>query len=241
MKRRIVMVAHMPSRPKTDRVQASLSARGYELDWRYVAEGEPLPEDLDSYAATVIYGGSMCVRDAETTAPYLTDELRWIDRWAAAEKPLLGICLGAQLLAHSLGGRVDAHPDGLKEIGFHPVTPTASANGFLPSRLHMYQWHGDGFEAPRSAELLATGETFAHQAFRYAGRLYGIQFHPEVTPVIMERWMNEASEMMASPGAHDPERQRSDSQRHDAAMALWLEQFLDGWLAEVESELATAV
>ena len=80
---------------------------------------------------------------------------------------------------------------------------------------------------PEGAELLATGPTFRNQAFRYGCRAYGIQFHPEVTGRVMNRWISEAEHMLAEPGAHDAERQRRDSRVYDQTVSLWLESFLD--------------
>ena len=86
-------------------------------------------------------------------------------------------------------------------------------------------------------DLLAVGPTFPNQAFRYGRAAYGIQFHPEVTGQVIERWCSEAAHMLAEPGAHDAERQRADAARYDAAMAEWLDDFFDSWLGAPTSGL----
>ena len=93
------------------------------------------------------------------------------------------------MLAHVLGGRVWRHPDGLHEVGYCPVLPTAEGADLFESPFHAFQWHRDAFEVPRSCALLARGgEAFENQAFQYGASAFGVQFHPEVTPSTMVKW-----------------------------------------------------
>ncbi len=225
MSGKILLVRHMPN-ARVDRLAHELTERGYELQAVNVAEGQPLPS-RDAFDAAVIYGGAQMVEQAGEL-DYLRDELKWIEKWLETDKPLLGICLGSQLLAHTLGGSVRPHKEGLSEIGFYPVKPTNAGRPLIPADLMVYHWHLQGFEAPRSAELLATGETFENQAFRY-GRAYGLQFHPEVTPDIQESWLDEASHMLDYPGPQPREKQLLEAQRHLARLGRWLSGFLDHW------------
>ncbi len=105
-------------------------------------------------------------------------------------KPLLGVCLGAQMLARHLGHRVYRHPEGKVEIGYYPIVPTEAGEALCaaPFPTHVYQWHREGFDLPRGATLLAAGSDFEAQAFRYGPAAYGLQFHPEVTYAMMCRW-----------------------------------------------------
>lgn len=223
---RILLVRHMPN-ARVDLVARELSARGFKLENVNVAEEEPLPshERLD---AAVIYGGAQMVEQA-SDLNYLREELKWIETWLETGKPLLGICLGSQLLAHTLGGSVGPHKEGLSEIGFYPVSPTEAGRGLIPEDLMVYHWHLQGFSAPRSAELLATAETFENQAFRY-GRAYGLQFHPEMTADIHESWLELGSHMLDNPGAHSRDKQRADARRYLAPLGDWLSDFLDHWM-----------
>jgi GMP synthase (glutamine-hydrolysing) len=174
----------------------------------------------------VVYGGSQSVNEAEQHA-YLRAELDWIQSWVADERPYLGLCLGAQLLARALGAGVGPHPGGLHEIGFVPVQATPSGQRFFPGPLHVYQWHYEGFSIPDGGELLATGETFPNQAFRVARRAFGLQFHAEATPQMRNQWLDAAGAALSKPGAHGRERQLEDAKRFEQPMADWLLGFID--------------
>jgi GMP synthase (glutamine-hydrolysing) len=211
---------------RDDRVARSLTARGFALDQRFVAKGDPLPELAEEHAVCVVYGGPQMASQAEDI-DYLAEELRWIDRWVGAGRPFLGICLGAQMLARSQGARVGTHREGLHEIGYVQVHPTPRGREVLPEPLHVYHWHSEGFEVPPGAELLASGRVFENQAFRLDGRTYGLQFHPEVTREMMLEWMDEAGHMLSWPGAQAREAQLSGNARHHEPLGAWLERFLD--------------
>lgn len=230
MSKTVLLVDH-PVGKRDDRAARMLADRGYALRWCSPGKGDTLPERGDEFCGAVVYGGPESANDGDSK-PYIRREIDWIGRWVAGGRPLLGICLGAQLLARALGARVAPHPQGLHEIGYVPVSPTEAGDGFLGAGLHVYHWHKEGFEVPEGAELLAVGPTFPNQAFRYGRRVYGLQFHPEVTRKVLVRWMEEAGHMLSAPGAHGAERQLADAQRFDAPMSRWLEGFLDSWLSE---------
>ena len=228
MTKTIVLVDH-PVGKRDDRASKRIEQRGYRVEWCCPGEELSLPEIRDDHAGVVVYGGPESVNDLQRW-PYLRDELDWIGTWLATGRPYFGICLGAQLLATALGARVSRHPEGHHEIGYVEIAPTPAANGFMDDSLHVYHWHNEGFDVPDSAELLATGPVFGNQAFRAGPKTYGIQFHPEVTPKVFGRWIEEAGHMLAEPGAHSKERQLADAERHDQAMSDWLDDFLDHWL-----------
>lgn len=224
MKKRALIIRHMKVM-RNDRVSGQLKAAGFSLDYRCPAEGEALPEFDEGHALAVVYGGVQSANDDG----YIREEIAWIRDWVLAGRPYLGLCLGGQLLARALGAPVAGHRAGRHEIGFVEISP-AGDDGFLTAPLRVYQWHKEGFEIPDGAELLATGEVFPNQAFRFGSAAYGLQFHPEVTPEIMHGWMKEAAAMLDAPGASSPEQQIEDAAAYSTGMGRWLKNFLSGWL-----------
>lgn len=211
-------------------VGSALESMGYELDVRVASDGDTLPATMDGHAGAVVFGGPMSAND-DSILPFIGHELEWILLAVESGKPFLGICLGCQLLARALGAKVGSHPDGLHEIGYFPIRPTAAGRELFEEPLFVYQWHGDGFEVPSGAELLAQGETFVNQVFRYGEKAYGVQFHPEVTTTIVERWTHLAAHRLVLPGAQSREQHFSGHRRHGRAMIGWLNRFLEHWLA----------
>ena len=211
------------------RCRRKLRERGYLLDYRYPQAGQPLPADLDGYAGAMVFGGPMSAND-DGKLPGIRAQLDWIPRALASGKPLLGICLGGQLLARALGATVKPHPAGLAEIGYYEVTPAPAGRTVFDAPLHVYHWHREGFDLPAGAQLLATGERFPNQAYRYGANAFGVQFHPEVNRRILEAWLVEGAGELTAPGAQPAAEQRERHARHDAALDRWFERFLDGWL-----------
>jgi GMP synthase (glutamine-hydrolysing) len=155
---------------------------GLALDIVRVDRGEPIPE-LGDAAGLVIMGGPMSVYEADRR-PHLRAELALIERALAAGVPVIGICLGSQLLAEVLGGRVCA--SGRQEIGWHPITlaPEAASDPLLggaPANIMALHWHGDVFALPPGARALASSAMTPLQAFSYGEAAHGLLFHLEVT------------------------------------------------------------
>lgn len=226
MSHKILLINHMEGE-RIDRAHPMLVRRGFEIQWCAPALGDSLPDPLGSeFDAVVVYGGAQSANDSG----YIQDEIEWIRRWVEADKPFLGFCLGAQLLSLAFGGEVRPHPAGQYEIGFFPIEVVEP--GFKGPTSLVYHWHNEGFSVPEGGELLAKGGTFQHQAFRMSRKVYGFQFHPEVTQHQMQAWMNSAGHMLAHPGAQDRERQLSDASLHIEPLGDWLEDFLDRWLVD---------
>lgn len=208
-----------------------LQAGGYRLDIRCPAEGDRLPATLDQHEAVVVFGGPMSAND-DATLPFIRAELDWLPVVLGSGKPYLGVCLGAQLLARVLGARVYAHLEGLKEIGYFPMRVTPAGVEDFGRSLQVYQWHGEGFELPTDAVLLAEGDLFPNQAFRYGENIYGVQFHPEITAEMIHTWTERGAEQLTLPGAQSRQEQLQHHQQHGEAIATWLDEFLWNWLGE---------
>ena len=232
--KRIVLVTHS-ERANPGKVREALHARGCETEICHVAGGAALPRmngsRLQGYDAAVLFGGPMSACDVDELA-FLQAETEWVGDQLAADAPILGICLGAQIMARVLGARVFPHPDGLCEVGYQPLQPAKPDCALFPSPFHVYHWHREGFDLPPGAELLARGVIFENQAFSVGARGFGVQFHPEMTPVTLERWLSneKAQKYYARPEVPSPDCQRADAPRYDPAVHRWLDRFLDCWL-----------
>ncbi|MGH6914810.1 MAG: glutamine amidotransferase-related protein, partial [Geminicoccales bacterium] len=145
-----------------------------------------------------------------------------------SDRPMLGICLGAQMIARVLGAKVGPHPEGLVEIGYHAIHPTAAGQAYLDGPTMFYQWHKETFEIPQGAVHLAHNEAFSGQAFRYNQHVYGIEFHPEMTRTMIERWTRSerGAPMLSLRGAQSRELQLQSFDRHAPVTDRWLDWFL---------------
>jgi GMP synthase (glutamine-hydrolysing) len=167
-----------------------LEAEGYEIKM-IEAPSHPLVSlDVTSADLLIILGGPIGAFD-EAQYPFLLDELELIRQRLASGKPMLGICLGAQLIARALGANVAAM--GHKEIGFAPVTLTdAGRNSVLAPLAQgtpVLHWHGDQFDIPAQAVRLAATDACPHQAFSVGDQVLALQFHLEVAPQALEAWL----------------------------------------------------
>jgi GMP synthase-like glutamine amidotransferase len=161
-------------------IEPWLLAARYEISGTrfYEAADLPSPSDVD---LLVVMGGPMSVNDEEQY-PWLAEEKRFIRKCVQAGKPVLGICLGAQLVACAMGARVYRHRH--KEIGWFPIQsvgPVGDGSFRFPSEVDVFHWHGDTFDLPPGAALVARSEACEHQAFQL-GHVIGLQFHLEITP-----------------------------------------------------------
>ncbi len=227
MKPPVLLILHRPQ-SSPGRVGRLLKQKGYELDIRRPPLGDTLPPTLRAHSGVVVFGGPMSANDPD---PWLRTETDWLRVPLREQAPLLGICLGAQLLARHLGAAVRPRADGRVEIGYWPIRPTSKGRqlGHWPERV--YHWHREGFDLVDGMQRLAVGEVFENQAFHYGRKAYGLQFHPEVSYQTMNRWALSAPDKLHAPGAQLLATQRHQGGRHDRAGKAWLSAFLDGWLA----------
>ncbi|MGA2492531.1 MAG: glutamine amidotransferase [Roseiarcus sp.] len=213
------------------RVGTLLAQRGFALDVRRPSLGEPLPATLAEHAGAIVFGGPMSANDDHLD--WVRREIDWLAVPLSEDKPLLGVCLGAQMLARHLGVRVFTYPDKRSEIGYYPITPTPDAARLCaaPFPRHVYHWHCDGFELPRGARLLAASDgEFPNQAFAFGSRALALQFHPEVTYAMICRWTTRGDERLERPGAQPRSAHLDGWFLYDRAVALWLETMLSAWL-----------
>jgi GMP synthase (glutamine-hydrolysing) len=186
----VVALRHVPREPM-GALESVLHEAG--LEFRYVDLFAPGPRslNLDEVSALVILGGPMNVDEVDRY-PHLAAEVEWIRETLRRELPVLGLCLGSQLIAKALGARVYANRT--KEIGWYPIEllPAASDDplfaGCGPVQT-VFQWHGDTFDLPAGAVHLARSPLCANQAFRFGQRAWALQFHLEMTPAMVDDWL----------------------------------------------------
>ena len=234
MKPRILLIVHQQT-SNPGRIGQMVEEFGYEPAICRHACGDPLPESMDDYAAAIIFGGPMSANDDHL--PAIRNELDWLDIPLRSNKPFLGICLGAQMLARHLGGQVQGHEDGYHEIGFYKVTACPDGKGLFDDENYFYQWHSEGFTLPSGVEHLAASELFPNQAFRI-GNAYGVQFHPDVTGEMMKRWSSKAAHRMVLPGAQARDRQHAGHLAYNEAIEEWSRRFFAHWLAPARRQAA---
>jgi GMP synthase (glutamine-hydrolysing) len=187
--KRLLVFQHVPYEV-LGKLDPMLRSAGFRI--RYVNFGrdpDTLP-DVSKYDAMVVLGGPMCIGESNAY-PHLNTEIQCIRDAIEQDMPILGICLGAQLIAAALGA--DVYSNQTKEIGWYEVTPTQEGLRdpvikHLAGHEQVFQWHGDTFDIPPGAVHLASSPHCANQAFRFGDNIYGFQFHLEVDQAMVERW-----------------------------------------------------
>lgn len=207
--------------------EAPLTEAGYDI--RYCDMGaEPVPEAAPDML--VVLGGPIGAYE-DDLYPFLKSELALIGAQMKAGRPVLGICLGAQLMARALGARV--YPGTAKEIGWKGVTLTEAGEDLLAplKGLEVLHWHGDTFDLPQGAVHLAASDVCALQAFSVGRHALAFQFHPEAQAQGFERWLiGHAGEIAATPGVSVAGLRR-DTAAYAAASAMAGRTVLRNWLA----------
>ena len=213
-----------------------LEARGAEIELRLaydegIADIDPLAHDL-----TIFMGGPMGAYQTDLF-PYLNDEISYIEKRLSAEKSYLGICLGGQLMAAAMGAEVYPGMQG-KEIGWHDVNVNEKGNNtplkhLDASNTRMMQWHGDTFDLPKEATLLASSDLYEKQAISYGDKALGLQFHPEVTNINIELWLALGQNELQQAGLNVPvlrEQTLENLATLDKQRTKFFNEWLDGVL-----------
>ncbi len=161
-------------------ISSWLLQQGHSVHQHALFDNAALP-DLSTVDALIVMGGPMSVNDT-AELPWLAAEKQFIRQMLAAGKPVLGICLGAQLIASALGAEVYANPE--KEIGWWPLKNMAATSAVFhfPADFSAFHWHGETFDLPTNATLLASSAACRNQAFQVGNNVIGLQFHLETTP-----------------------------------------------------------
>ncbi len=192
MKPTVLILRHMPHEP-AGTLETALTTAGLSFGYVDLFQETPARLPLDEASGLIVLGGAMNV-DQTDQYPFLAREVQWIEQALAREMPLLGICLGSQLLAKTLGAKV--YPGPRKEIGWYAIelTAAAAADPLLAQSgvQTVFQWHGDTFDLPAGAIHLARSPVCENQAFRYGSNAYGLQFHIEMTAAMIDDWLTEA-------------------------------------------------
>ena len=222
-KQPVLIVLHQ-ERSSAGRVGQMLEEKGYPLDIRRPVLGEKLPGTLASHAGAVVFGGPMSANDPDD---FVKREIDWLDIPLKENKPYLGICLGAQMLARQLGGKVEADREQRTEIGWYPIRPTEHGRLLMHWPQMVYHFHREGFSLPHGAKLLAEGDIYPNQAFRYGQNAWGVQFHAELTRAMMHRWVVHGAHRFVLPNAQQGRDHLDGRMIFDAPLRAWLSNFLD--------------
>ncbi len=193
---------------------------------------EPVPANLDDVSALVFMGGPMSVNDA---LPWIAEELALIRRAASLGLPLLGHCLGGQLISKALGADVRANP--VQEIGWHSVRPVRSAGSEewlkdLPASFEAYHWHGETFDLPAGAVPLLASRYCANQAYAL-GNVLAFQCHIEVTEAMVREWARRYAAEIAEPteSVQDAAAMTVDLERRAGILNRLADMLYERWLA----------
>ena len=211
---------------------AVLECRGWTISYRDATVDDLAAAEMMAADLLVVLGGPIGAYEDELY-PFLVDELRVIEQRLAAGRPVLGVCLGSQLMARALGARV--YPGPGKEIGWAPLqlTEAGRASCLAPfgEATPVLHWHGDTFDLPAGAALLASTARYRNQAFAWEGHGLALQCHIEVAALGLERWyVGHACEIAQTPGLAVPVL-RAEARHWAPLLAPRAAQCLEAWLA----------
>ena len=211
--------------------------REFGVHHRYLdlPRGEPPPRDLRGVGGLIVLGGPMAIYEADRH-PFLATESALVERALTAGRPVLGICLGAQLIASVLGARVYAGER--REVGWAPITLTDDGRddpvfGVLEPELTVFHMHGDTYELPPDARNLARSALYEQQAFRWGDLVYGLQFHLEFTDTIIARLVSEPESRAYIAGAGvDPQSLLTDVGGHVRRLGGVVQQLFSSFFSQ---------
>ena len=213
---RILVLQHVKSEG-LGIIGKALGQRGIAVDFLKIFKGDRIPKSINGYDGLIVLGGPMGVYE-EDVYPFIKDEITLIKNALKNNVTVLGICLGAQLLAKAAGA--DVYKGKKKEIGWYKVelTDEGKRDGLfigLPEEFTALQWHGDTFDIPENSKRLALSELFPHQIIKVGKNAYGLQFHLEVTEEMIKEWIDVNDKELASVKAYiNPKKILKDTPEH---------------------------
>ncbi len=214
-----------------------LEEENVTIETVHLYKGDNLPRDIKRADLYLVMGGPMGAYEDEKY-PFLKREIAFLERLIEADYPVIGFCLGSQLLARAGGGRVfKGHQ---KEIGWYPISLTEEGKkdrfmGFFPDTLTVFQWHGDTFDLPKGAVHLARGDMYTNQAFKIGKNVYALQFHFEITKEMIESWLVEGDEEIEEIGGREKIREiLSQTDKNIAKVNEYARRFFVSFLHELK-------
>jgi len=230
--KRALIIRHVPVEGVAA-YREPIEAAGYQVDRIDVADAAFATLDLNAPDLLIMMGGPMGVYEQEAH-PWIACQLRRLAPRLAADRPTLGVCFGAQMIAAALGARV--FPGPVKEVGFHPVTVHANAvDGPLRhiAGQPILHWHGDTFTLPEGVDLLASSPAYAHQAFARGPNLLALQFHAEMgEDARFHEWIEQWPEAIEEAGS-DVVALRAAHEAHGPGAVAAGRAMIAQWLAEL--------
>jgi GMP synthase (glutamine-hydrolysing) len=211
-------------------IENYLKEKNFEIDYVDTPEGQLLKRKLDEYQFIVVLGGYMSAYE-ESKYPFLSYEFKIMEQALKKEIPLLGICLGCQMLAKVLGSKVYKGENG-KEIGFYDIKKVSDNKIFkgFSEVFKAFQWHGDTFDLPKDAQLIFSNDIYTNQGFIYKNAV-GLQFHIEVSQNMIKQWMQEYKDEILEEKLN-PDEIIKEAEIYIPNLKTYLYDFLDRFLSE---------
>ena len=226
---KVLFILHQKTSVPGD-IGNKFAKRGYGIEICRPPLGDELPSNLINYSSIVVFGSPGSINDDEE---FIKKEMHWLKNVIESNVPFLGICFGAQLLAKYLGSEIKTNTNGISEIGFYKIIPTEIGKELFKFQDTFYQFHSEGFSLPSGCELLARGDIFSNQAFRFKN-CYALQFHPEVNLSLHIRWifivLLRNPKKLFDIGAQNIFTQFFLRFKYNKSISNWLDIFIDQYL-----------
>lgn len=193
--------------------------------------GQRIPRNLSRLDGLIVFGGPMSANDDYLSG--IRYELVLIEQWLKIERPIWGICLGAQLMARVFGAKVFPHAGARVEIGWYPLELIGFGHRIFAPLRFVYQWHREGYELPSGATRLAKGipsAAFDEQSYLIGKNGFATQFHPEINPKMMQRWLGRSGHMLSLLGARNSFEHNREMRSQFPKQEKWLKKTLVSWL-----------